>query len=110
MWFSKKIIFLQILWFSFFIDLHSTTNNHYKFVVQEVKHTRLCHTTSILTVNGKFPGPTITAQKGDTVYVTVYNKGRYNITLPWYLFHNLRTFVLFWRIKSKKIILVLHCC
>lgn len=52
--------------------------------VKEAEYTRLCSTKSILTVNGEFPGPTITAYKGDTVYVHVYNKGKYNITLHWY--------------------------
>ncbi|CAL9020629.1 unnamed protein product [Prunus brigantina] len=31
-----------------------------------------------------FPGPIIRAQKGDTVYVNVYNEGRYGVTLHWH--------------------------
>ncbi|KAF8411553.1 hypothetical protein HHK36_004107 [Tetracentron sinense] len=52
--------------------------------VTETSYTRLCSTKKILTVNGKFPGPEIHAHKGDTVFVNVYNKGDYNITLHWH--------------------------
>lgn len=52
--------------------------------VKEAQYTRLCSTKNILTVNGKFPGPTLRVHKGDTIYVNVYNKGKYNITLHWY--------------------------
>ncbi|XP_028772208.1 laccase-15-like [Neltuma alba] len=61
----------------------SQTQTH-ENVVKEAKYTRLCGTKSILTVNGEFPGPIITASKGDTVYVDVYNRGRHNITLHWH--------------------------
>ena len=54
------------------------------FQVKEARYTRLCCTKSILTVNGKFPGPTIRVRKGDTIYVNVYNKGKHNITIHWY--------------------------
>ncbi|CAK8568278.1 unnamed protein product [Lathyrus sativus] len=54
------------------------------FQVKEARYTRLCSTKSILTVNGKFPGPTIKVHKGDTIFVDVYNKGKYNITLHWH--------------------------
>ncbi|XP_030526129.1 laccase-14-like [Rhodamnia argentea] len=55
-----------------------------KFVIKETPYTRLCSTKSILTVNGRFPGPTLYARKGDTVIVDVYNKANYNITLHWH--------------------------
>ena len=52
--------------------------------LKESNFTRLCSTKSMLTVNGSFPGPMIRAHKGDTVYVNVYNQGRYGVTIHWY--------------------------
>ncbi|KAI8531611.1 hypothetical protein RHMOL_Rhmol11G0149800 [Rhododendron molle] len=52
--------------------------------VKETPYTRLCNTKKILTVNGKFPGPTLFVHKGDTVIVDVYNKGKENITIHWH--------------------------
>lgn len=45
--------------------------------------TRMCTNKSMLVVNGSFPGPVIRVQKGDTAYVTVHNKGTYNVTIHW---------------------------
>ncbi|KAJ1696182.1 hypothetical protein LUZ63_004694 [Rhynchospora breviuscula] len=60
-------------------------NHHRTFVIQEATYTRLCnHTKNILTVNGLYPGPTISARKGDIVYVKVINKGNKNITIHWH--------------------------
>ncbi|KAI3757433.1 hypothetical protein L6452_04970 [Arctium lappa] len=56
----------------------------YTFVVQETNYTRLCTSKNILTVNGEFPGPTITARRGDTVIVDVINRGDHNITIHWH--------------------------
>ncbi|KAL8233386.1 hypothetical protein R6Q59_019486 [Mikania micrantha] len=56
----------------------------YTFVVQETNYTRLCSTKNLLTVNGQFPGPTITAHRGDTVIVDVINRGDQNITIHWH--------------------------
>ncbi|KAL9317728.1 hypothetical protein ACSQ67_014245 [Phaseolus vulgaris] len=81
---SSKNIFLQILWCFSLITLSSQTQNHYSFVVREAQYTRLCSTKSILTVNGNFPGPTIRVNRGDTIYVDVYNEGNYNITIHWH--------------------------
>ncbi|KAF7820365.1 laccase-15-like [Senna tora] len=52
--------------------------------VKNTKYTRLCRTKKILTVNGKFPGPTLYVTKGETIIVDVYNKANYNITLHWH--------------------------
>ena len=46
-------------------------------------YTRLCHTKPIVTVNGKYPGPTIYAREGDTVLVNVTNHVKYNVTIHW---------------------------
>ncbi|XP_054792542.1 putative laccase-9 [Prosopis cineraria] len=58
--------------------------HHHDFVLQEKNFTKLCSTKSILTVNGSFPGPTITAHKGDIVFVTVHNHGTYGVTIHWH--------------------------
>ncbi|KAL2335005.1 hypothetical protein Fmac_016218 [Flemingia macrophylla] len=55
-----------------------------KYIVKEAHYARLCSTKPILTVNGQFPGPTIRAYHGETVYVNVHNKAKYNITLHWH--------------------------
>ncbi|CAJ1976857.1 unnamed protein product [Sphenostylis stenocarpa] len=96
MWFGKKL-YLIVLWCFSFIILSSQTRSHYSFVVsrhilsfpntvavREAQYTRLCSTKSILTVNGDFPGPTIRVHRGETIFVNVYNKGNYNITLHWH--------------------------
>ncbi|EXB53024.1 hypothetical protein L484_018908 [Morus notabilis] len=46
--------------------------------------TRLCHTKSIITVNGKFPGPPIFAREGDRVVVEVVNHVTNNVTIHWH--------------------------
>ncbi|KAB5557367.1 hypothetical protein DKX38_008276 [Salix brachista] len=57
---------------------------HTYIQVVEAPYTRLCSKKKILTVNGKFPGPALHVHHGDTIYVTVHNKGRYNITIHWH--------------------------
>ncbi|CAI9770093.1 unnamed protein product [Fraxinus pennsylvanica] len=52
--------------------------------VKSCSYTRLCSTKNILTVNGKFPGPTLKALRGDKLIVKVYNEAEYNITLHWH--------------------------
>lgn len=57
---------------------------HYKFDIKQQNVTRLCHTKSIVTVNGQFPGPRIVAREGDRVVVKVVNHVQNNITIHWY--------------------------
>lgn len=45
--------------------------------------TRLCHTKSMVTVNGKFPGPRIIAREGDQVLIKVINRVSNNISIHW---------------------------
>ncbi|XP_059064468.1 laccase-11-like [Cryptomeria japonica] len=54
-------------------------------------YTRLCHTKPIVTVNGRYPGPTIYAREGDTVLVNVTNHVKYNVTIHWHGIRQLRT-------------------
>lgn len=51
--------------------------------LRESNFTKLCETTTILTVNDSLPGPEIRVRKGDTVYVNVHNQGDYGVTLHW---------------------------
>ena len=45
--------------------------------------TRLCHTKPLITVNGKYPGPTLVAHEGDRVIVKVVNHVKDNVTVHW---------------------------
>ncbi|KAL0365116.1 UNVERIFIED_CONTAM: Laccase-14 [Sesamum angustifolium] len=58
--------------------------HHHRFVVKSSSYTRLCSTKKILTVNGKFPGPTLKASRGDSLIIQFHNKAEYNITLHWH--------------------------
>ncbi|CAN4126210.1 unnamed protein product [Withania somnifera] len=53
--------------------------------------TRLCSSKPIVTVNGKFPGPTIYAREGDNVLVNVVNHVKYNVSIHWHGVRQLRT-------------------
>ncbi|KVI11956.1 laccase-2-like [Cynara cardunculus var. scolymus] len=64
---------------------------HYKFNIRMRNVTRLCETKSILTVNGKFPGPRIIAREGDRVVVKVVNHVSNNITIHWHGIRQLRS-------------------
>lgn len=79
-----KFLGLLLLCGLFSSPVSSAQTHHHEFVIQEANYTRLCHTKSILTVNGQFPGPTINARKGDTIVVKVVNHAEYNITIHWH--------------------------
>ncbi|KAG5582865.1 hypothetical protein H5410_053492 [Solanum commersonii] len=78
---------------------------HYEFNITMQNVTRLCHTKSIVTVNGKFPGPPIVTREGDHLLIKVTNHVPNNITLHWYnsLDHitlNRLFYALFWKLNS----------
>ncbi|KAH6828351.1 laccase 17 [Perilla frutescens var. hirtella] len=84
--------------FSLFIFLHTGftvagRTRHYTFNVQLQNVTRLCKTKSILTVNGKFPGPPVVAREGDRVVVKVINKVSNNVSIHW---HGIRQLLSGW--------------
>ncbi|ONK67736.1 uncharacterized protein A4U43_C05F3210 [Asparagus officinalis] len=56
----------------------------YQFDIQLANVTRLCHTKSVVTVNGQFPGPKIFAREGDRVIIRVNNHVQNNVTLHWH--------------------------
>ncbi|CAK8565883.1 unnamed protein product [Lathyrus sativus] len=64
---------------------------HYKFNVVMKNATRLCSTKPIVTVNGKFPGPTIYAREDDNVLIKVVNHVKYNVSIHWHGVKQLRT-------------------
>ncbi|KAL3654942.1 Laccase-4 [Castilleja foliolosa] len=64
---------------------------HYQFNVVMKNTTRLCSSKSIVTVNGKFPGPTIYAREDDTVLIHVINRVKYNVSIHWHGIRQLRT-------------------
>jgi hypothetical protein len=51
--------------------------------VEMTSVTRLCHTKSLVSINGQFPGPTVYVREGDAVTVRVTNSVPYNITIHW---------------------------
>ncbi|KAF8042294.1 hypothetical protein BT93_A0806 [Corymbia citriodora subsp. variegata] len=64
---------------------------NYKFNVVMKNKTRLCSSKPIVTVNGRFPGPTLYAREDDTVLVKVTNHVKYNVTIHWHGVRQLRT-------------------
>ncbi|KAK8986807.1 hypothetical protein V6N11_010351 [Hibiscus sabdariffa] len=64
---------------------------HYNFTVVLKNTTRLCSTKPIVTVNGKFPGPTLYAREDDNVLVNVVNHVKHNVTIHWHGVRQLRT-------------------
>ncbi|KAF9598494.1 hypothetical protein IFM89_028026 [Coptis chinensis] len=75
----------------FFPSLVECRVRNYKFHVVMRNTTRLCGTKPIVTVNGKFPGPTLYAREDDTVTVKVVNQVKYNMTIHWHGIRQLRT-------------------
>ncbi|KAL7152914.1 hypothetical protein ABFS83_04G130200 [Erythranthe nasuta] len=69
----------------------SSNTKHFNFNVEWKSVTRLCHTKSVLTVNGKFPGPTIAVHEGDDVEITVTNSVARNTTIHWHGVRQVRT-------------------
>ncbi|XP_062095603.1 laccase-17-like [Humulus lupulus] len=70
---------------------HTGITRHYKFDIKLQNVTRLCKTKSILTVNGKFPGPRIIAREGDRLLIKVANHVQNNVTLHWHGIRQLRS-------------------
>lgn len=70
---------------------HASITRQYKFDIKMQNVTRLCQTKSIVTVNGQFPGPQITAREGDRVIIKVVNHVQHNVTIHWHGVRQLRT-------------------
>ncbi|XVF17920.1 hypothetical protein REPUB_Repub10bG0166300 [Reevesia pubescens] len=52
--------------------------------IQVKNVSRLCHAKPIVTVNGRFPGPTIYVREGDRVIVNVTNYAKHNMSIHWH--------------------------
>ncbi|KAL6326663.1 hypothetical protein AAG906_010837 [Vitis piasezkii] len=89
--FRVMFIVLNTLWL--FPELASSAGvtRHYKFHIKLQNVTRLCHTKSIVSVNGQFPGPPIIAREGDQVVVKVINHVQNNVTIHWHGVRQLRS-------------------
>ncbi|PHT37659.1 hypothetical protein CQW23_21232 [Capsicum baccatum] len=57
-------IFLVSLIALYLLHSVSAATRHYQFEIKMQNVTRLCHTKSMVTVNGQFPGPRIVAREG----------------------------------------------
>eukprot|EP00257_Ricinus_communis_P011007 XP_002531561.2 laccase-17 isoform X1 [Ricinus communis] len=64
---------------------------HYKFDIKLKNVTRLCNTTTIVTVNGKSPGPRIIIREGDRLVVKVVNHSPKNVSIHWHGVRQLQT-------------------
>ncbi|GMY10916.1 laccase-2-like [Fagus crenata] len=87
---SSLCVFPEV---AFATSKHASVTRHYKFDIRLKNFTRLCNTKSIVTVNGKFPGPRIIAREGDRVIVKVVNHVPNNITIHW---HGIRQLLSGW--------------
>ncbi|KAH6806214.1 laccase 17 [Perilla frutescens var. frutescens] len=69
----------------------SCVTRHYTFNIVQHNVTRLCSTKSIISVNGKFPGPRLVAREGDQVLVKVVNNVTNNVSIHWHGIRQLRS-------------------
>ncbi|KAL4605040.1 hypothetical protein ACB092_09G000100 [Castanea dentata] len=81
---NMKAFLLPFIAFLLFPELAVGITRHYKFDIVAQNVTRLCHTRSIVTVNGKFPGPRIVAREGDRLLIKVINHVQSNISIHWH--------------------------
>ncbi|KAI3817801.1 hypothetical protein L1987_11599 [Smallanthus sonchifolius] len=82
------VMVLAMVWFPVMVE---PKIRHYKFNVVMKNFTRLCESKAMVTIDGKFPGPTLYAREDDTVNVRVVNNVPYNITIHWHGIRQLRT-------------------
>ncbi|KAH9325257.1 hypothetical protein KI387_005435 [Taxus chinensis] len=88
----QTVVFLLLLFLSV-IEIGASKKNtkYFDFNVQYQNVTRLCHSKSMLTINGQFPGPTISVNEGDYVVVKVSNHVGHNMTIHWHGIRQFRT-------------------
>ncbi|KAL2619672.1 hypothetical protein AAZV13_08G320650 [Glycine max] len=78
------VFLLSLIVFCIFEHALAGTTRHYHFEIRHQNVTRLCHTKSIVTVNGQFPGPRIVAREGDRLLIKVTNHVQNNISVHWH--------------------------
>ncbi|XP_038988604.1 laccase-17-like [Phoenix dactylifera] len=86
---SRVELILSIIIIIIIIIKATGTTRHFNFDIRLRNMTRLCHTRSMVTVNGQFPGPKTVIREGDRVVVNVVNHVQNNITIHW---HGIRQF------------------
>ncbi|XVE61704.1 hypothetical protein DITRI_Ditri06bG0061200 [Diplodiscus trichospermus] len=86
----SRSFFLCIFCFAWFLTFPAEAAlKKYQFDIKVKNVSRLCHAKPIVTVNGRFPGPTIYVREGDRVLVNVTNHAQYNMSIHW---HGLKQF------------------
>ncbi|GLJ13797.1 hypothetical protein SUGI_0220220 [Cryptomeria japonica] len=78
----KLASFLCIIFIAPWMASAALVQHNFTIGTQNV--TRVCNTETIVTVNGQYPGPTITVDEGDNLIVEVQNDGPYNVTIHWH--------------------------
>ncbi|KAG2326494.1 hypothetical protein Bca52824_009222 [Brassica carinata] len=88
----------HMVWFLFLVSCLSvfpapseSMVRHYKFNVVMKNVTRLCSSKPTVTVNGRYPGPTIYAREDDTLLIKVVNHVKYNVSIHWHGVRQVRT-------------------
>lgn len=76
--YATLLLFIANVWLC-----HGMTR-HYRFDIKLQNVTHLCKTKSMITVNGKFPGPRIIAREGDRVIIKVVNHVKDNVSIHWH--------------------------
>ncbi|KAK9132881.1 hypothetical protein Scep_012409 [Stephania cephalantha] len=74
----KLLVFMACLSFPLMVECR---DRHYKFDVVLKNISRLCGTKPIVTINKRFPWPTLYAREGDRVLVKVVNHVKYNLSI-----------------------------
>ncbi|XP_023519282.1 laccase-17 [Cucurbita pepo subsp. pepo] len=91
---NHSLVFLFCFILSSFVIpelVFAGVTRHYNFEIKLQNVTRLCHTKSMVTVNGKFPGPRIFAREGDRLLIKVVNHVSNNISIHWHGIRQLRS-------------------
>ncbi|XP_075652130.1 laccase-14-like [Castanea sativa] len=81
---SLILAFLGFVFLQGLLVCTASNVHHYSFIVKNTFFERLCSNKTMLTVNGRFPGPTIHVHKGDRAYVNVHNEASYGVTIHWH--------------------------
>ncbi|KAL4563546.1 hypothetical protein LXL04_027589 [Taraxacum kok-saghyz] len=92
--FLSGSLLLFLFGFISLLSIHGeAATKKYQFDVQVSNVSRLCHAKPIVTVNGRFPGPTIYAREGDRLIINVSNHAQYNMSIHW---HGLKQYANGW--------------
>ncbi|KVI08854.1 Cupredoxin [Cynara cardunculus var. scolymus] len=91
---QTRSLLLFVFGFVLLVSLQAeAATKKYQFDVQVNNVSRLCHAKPIVTINGRFPGPTIYAREGDRVIINVSNHAQYNMSIHW---HGLKQYANGW--------------